>query len=74
MNEMTLPDTGFEIQALVVLSQTRYMYLSVGQALHDIEYLRVSEIDISCFFETWMSERARDETHDLRLFKQAAFI
>ena len=49
------------------------MYLSVREALHDIQSLRVSEKDISCFFETWMSERARDETHDLRLFKQAAF-
>ena len=49
------------------------MYLSVRDALHDIESLRVIEEDISCFFETWMSERARDETHDLRLSKQAAF-
>ena len=47
-------------------------YLSVRDALHDIESLRVSEEDISCFFETWMSERGGNETHDLQLSKQAA--
>ena len=51
------PDTGFEIRALVITAQARY--LSVKEAPHNIESLRVSEEAISCFFETWISERGK---------------
>ena len=44
------PDTRFEIRALVVPAQARY--LPVKEAPHNIESLRVSEEEIYCFFET----------------------
>ena len=58
------PDTGFEIRALVVPAQAQD--LSVKEAPHNIEPLRVSEEDLS------LNVRAREETRDLPLSKQAA--
>ena len=44
------PDTGFEIRAMVVPEQARY--LSVTEAPRTIDSLRVSVEEISFFFET----------------------
>ena len=46
MNEMTLP-SWHRIVA---------RYFSVTEALHNIEYSRVSGEEIFCFFDTWRSE------------------
>ena len=48
------PDTGFEIRVMVVWGRARY--LSVTEAPHNTEYLRVSGKETFCFFETWMTE------------------
>ena len=48
------PDTGFEIRALEVWCEARY--LSVTEASHIIESLRMSREETFCFFETWRSE------------------
>ena len=56
---MTLPpDTRFEIRALAVWGQARY--LSVTEALYNTKSLRVSTVsgkEAFCFFETWIPER-----------------
>ena len=44
------PDTGFEIRALAVRCRARY--LTVIEAPHNLEYLRVSGEETFCFFET----------------------
>ena len=56
------PNTRFKIRALLVSAEARY--LSVKEAPHNIESLRV--------FLSNLNVRSRDETRDLRLSKQAA--
>ena len=51
---MTLPSRN-KIRTLAVWGRTRY--LSVTEALHNIESLRVSGEETFSFFETWRSER-----------------
>ena len=50
------PDRGFEVRALAVWG--RVLYLSVTEAPHNIESLRVSGEETFCFFETWRQEVA----------------
>ena len=53
MNDMT-PDAGFGVRALAVWGRTRY--LSVTEALHNIESLRVSGEETCCYFKIWRPE------------------
>ena len=43
------PDTGFEIRALAVSDRARY--LSVTEASHNIESVRMSREETFCLFE-----------------------
>ena len=55
MNKMhCAPYTGFKIRAMAVWDRARY--LSVTEASHNIESLRVSRKETYCFFETWRPE------------------
>ena len=48
------PDTEFEIRALAVWGRARY--LSVMEASHNIESIRVNREETFCFVEFWRSE------------------
>ena len=48
------PDREFEIRVLTVWGRARY--LSVTDAPHNIESLRINREETFCFFKTWMSE------------------
>ena len=62
------PDTEFEIRVLAFWGRARY--LSVTEAPHNIESLRVSREETFCFFETWRPECGSNPRSST--FKQAA--
>ena len=61
------PDTWFKIRALAVWGRARY--LSVTEAPHNIESLRVSGVEI--FVSLKLEGQSGAQTRDLRLPKQA---
>ena len=70
MNWHCPPNTGFEIRVLAVWGRARY--LSVTEASHNIESLRMSG-EFFCFFKTWRPEwgsKPRSPTFQAGRFNQ----